>query len=79
MKPIVPSMRTSRRELLRFVAYGLPAWLGLCHLRERNEPSPVRLAADSEAKVVGGVNFQGGLKGDLSAQVSLGKAPRETS
>ena len=68
MKLIVPSMRTSRRELLRFVAYGLPAWLGFCHLRERNEPSPVRLAADSKAKVVGGVNFQGGLKGDLSCR-----------
>ena len=64
---------------MRFVAYGLPAWLGFCHLRQRNEPSPVRLAADSEAKVIGGVNFQGGLKGDLSVQVSLGKAPRETS
>ena len=72
MKLKLPSMRTSRREFLRFVAYGLPAWLGLCHLREPNDPPPVRLAADSEAKVVGGVNFEGGLKGDLSGKVSFG-------
>ena len=72
-------MRIYRREILRFIAYGLPAWLGLYHLREQNDPTPVRIASDFEPKVVGGVNFEGGLKGDLSAQVSLGKAPRETS
>ena len=39
----------SRRELMRFVAYGLPAWLGLFYLPDRNEPPPVRMAVDFEA------------------------------
>ena len=32
-------MRIHRRELLRFVAYGLPGWLTLFLLPKRHEPS----------------------------------------
>ena len=70
------AVTVSRREILHFVVYGLPAWLGYCHLRERNEPPPVRLSADLKTIDAGNVGgFQGGLKGDLSATVSLGPAP----
>ena len=49
--------RICRRELLRFVAYGLPAWLGYSHLRERNEPPPVRMAVDFVAAGGGGARL----------------------
>lgn len=51
-------MKIDRREILRFVAYGLPAWLGLCHLHQRDEPPPVRLTADFEAAFEGSVKRQ---------------------
>ena len=71
----------SRRSFIEgaIVLGSLGTWVAPGIWMKVLQPSPVRLAADYEAKVVGGDNFQGGLKGDLSAQVSLGKAPRETS
>ena len=63
-------MRICRRELLRFVAYGLPAWLGLCHLRERNEPNPARLDADSEPPTPVRVQMHGSL-GPPTAKVRV--------
>lgn len=72
------AVRVCRREILHFAVYGLPAWLGYCHLHERNEPPPenepppVHLSADLKTIGAGNVGgFQGGLKGDLSATVSL--------
>ena len=58
--------RISRRELLRFVAYGLPSWLVLCHTCERNEPAPVQVAAPRLIHL--SIAFNGRLTGSLSLE-----------
>ena len=61
-------MKMYRRELIYFLAYGLPSWLVLYSAHERSEPSP------SPPKTIPlDIAFSGTVTGKLSVAIDVVK------